>query len=135
MRWQPTQSKQEKPGGSQSQIPQSLNTDQYPGETTWSVVNDATGETVMSGGPYGTSGTTYTSSELVCANSGCFTLTINDSFGDGICCGYGDGSYSFTVNGEVVAAGGSFTNSESTNFCVEPSTLEGFWFATATAFT
>ncbi len=102
-----------------------VNTDDYPGETTWSVVNDATGDVVMSGGPYGTSGTAYTSSELVCANSACFTLTINDSFGDGICCGFGNGSYALTVNGEVVASGGSFTTSESSNFCVEPSTLEG----------
>lgn len=102
-----------------------VNTDNYPGETTWSVVNDATGAVVMSGGPYGTSGTAYTSSELVCANSACFTLTINDSYGDGICCGFGNGSYALTVNGEVVASGGSFTTSESSNFCVEPSTLEG----------
>ncbi len=111
--------------GTPQSFEMTLLTDDYPAETTWSVVNDATGETVMSGGPYGNAATSYTSGELVCANSGCFTLTINDSFGDGICCGYGNGSYSFTVNGEVVAAGGSFTNSESTNFCVEPSTLEG----------
>ena len=102
-----------------------VNTDDYPGETTWSVVNDATGDVVMSGGPYGTSGTAYTSSELVCANSACFTLTINDSFGDGICCGFGNGSYALTVNGEVVASGGSFTTScslsiaRNSSFCLE----------------
>ena len=100
-------------------------TDQYPGETTWSVVDDASGATVMSGGPYGTSFTTYTATELICGSSGCYTLTVNDSYGDGLCCGFGDGSYSLTVNGEVVASGGSFANSESTNFCLEPSTTSG----------
>ena len=37
-----------------------LLTDNYPAETTWTVV-DANGETVMSGGPYSSNATTYTS--------------------------------------------------------------------------
>ena len=44
-------------------------------------------------------------------------------YGDGICCSFGNGSYSFCVNGEVVASGGSFNNSDVTSFCVEPSTI------------
>ena len=102
-----------------------VTTDNYPAETTWSVVNDVTGEVVMSGGPYSASGTTYTSSELVCANSGCFTLTVNDSYGDGLCCTLGNGGYSLSVAGEVQASGGSFDFSETTNFCLEPSINEG----------
>jgi len=42
---------------------------------------------------------------------------VNDSFGDGICCGFGNGSYSLTVAGTVVASGGDFGSTETTNFC------------------
>ena len=52
---------------------------------------------------------------------GNYTFTINDAYGDGICCGYGNGSYSLTSGGTVYASGGSFGSSESTNFCVEGS--------------
>lgn len=50
-----------------------------------------------------------------------YNFTITDTFGDGICCVYGEGSYSVTVNGEVVASGGDFASEESTSFCVEDS--------------
>ena len=98
-----------------------LQTDNYGSETTWTLT-DATGTAVMSGNGY-SSNTTYTATEQLC--TGCYTLTINDSFGDGICCSFGNGSYNFTVDGDVVASGGDFDTSESTEFCVEPSTSSG----------
>jgi len=45
-----------------------------------------------------------------------YEFTINDSFGDGICCGYGDGEYEVKKDGVVVASGSSFGSSESTKF-------------------
>jgi choice-of-anchor B domain-containing protein len=103
-----------------------LTTDNYPAETTWSVINVESGETVMSGGPYSTANTTITASELICAGNGdCFTLTINDSFGDGICCAFGTGDYSLTADGNVVASGGEFGDTESTTFCLEQVDLSG----------
>ena len=80
-------------------------TDQLPNETTWTIV-DAGGETVWSGGPYATSGTSY--SETTCLPYGCYTLTVNDSYGDGICCAYGQGSFELTSGGNVLASGGEF---------------------------
>ena len=47
-----------------------------------------------------------------------YSFTITDSFGDGICCAYGEGAYSVTADGEVVASGGDFADSETTLFCV-----------------
>ena len=41
---------------------------------------------------------------------------INDAYGDGICCQYGSGSYSVSVDGVTVASGGQFATSESTSF-------------------
>ena len=40
-------------------------TDNYPEETTWTVKNTCTGDLVMSGGPYDTSGTTYESQKCL----------------------------------------------------------------------
>ena len=90
-------------------------TDNYPGETTWSVT-DASGATIMSGGPYSTSGTTFTST--ACVATGCYDVTINDTYGDGICCAYGTGSYSITSDGTTLVTGGEFVSTETTNFCV-----------------
>ena len=46
-----------------------------------------------------------------------YRFTINDSFGDGICCGYGLGAYSVTWDGSVlVNGGGQFASSETTTF-------------------
>ena len=91
-------------------------TDNYPAETTWTVTDDG-GATVMSGGPYSSTGTTYT--ESACLGEGCYTLTVNDSFGDGICCGYGIGSYTVNVDGADVVTGGEFNSTVSEAFCVE----------------
>ena len=90
-------------------------TDNYPEETTWSVT-DASGAAIMSGGPYSGSATNYTSS--ACVETGCYNVTINDSFGDGICCEYGTGNYTITSAGNTLVTGGDFTSSETTNFCV-----------------
>ena len=90
-------------------------TDNYPAETTWTLT-DAAGVTVLSGGPYATTATAY--QDEICVADGCFTFTILDSFGDGVCCAYGIGSYEITVDGASLIAGGEFLSSESTQFCV-----------------
>ena len=97
-------------------------TDNYPGETTWAVTNEA-GATVWSGGPYGAAGTTYT--ETLCLPFGCYTLTVNDSYGDGICCAYGVGSFELTSGGTVLASGGEWTSTTSANFCLESADVPG----------
>jgi len=42
-----------------------------------------------------------------------YTFTIRDRYGDGICCGYGSGSYSVSVDGVVLKTGGVFGSSDS----------------------
>merc|ERR1711862_993277 len=58
--------------------------------------------------------TEYESEECVPAAE--YIFEIADSYGDGICCGYGSGSYSIEYNGVEVAAGGQFGQSQSTSF-------------------
>jgi hypothetical protein len=99
-----------------------LLTDNYPSETTWNVANDA-GDVVMEGGPYSGTQTTYTATE--CVASGCYTLTVNDSYGDGIQYGGVVGNY-VLVDGDgnvlaQVVSGGNFEFQATHNFCVEAS--------------
>ena len=89
--------------------------DDYPSETSWTLTGD--NGTSISGAGYSTQGGNVVVTE--CLGNGCYTFTITDEYGDGICCGYGIGSYSVILGGEVVASGGSFTDTESTEFCYE----------------
>jgi len=52
------------------------------------------------------------------------TFTIEDSWGDGICCANGLGSYSVSGCGVTYASGGAFGFSESTSFVAESGTGE-----------
>ncbi len=99
-----------------------LLTDDFPGETTWELVDDSTGSIVASGGPYTTAGETI--NESFSLATGDYTFTIFDAFGDGICCGFGDGAYSLTSGGDTIVEGGAFGDSESTSFCVSDEVLE-----------
>ncbi len=95
----------------------SITLDNYGSETTWTLTN-LSGSVVASGGPYsnGTNGTVVSVDE--CLPNGCYTFTINDSYGDGICCGYGNGSYTISDATGTLASGGSFASSETKQVCV-----------------
>merc|ERR1712038_71410 len=98
-----------------------LTTDNYPSETQWTVTSDNGNGDVVLNNPGGLSaGSTYTTSE--CLSEGCYVFEITDSFGDGICCNYGSGSFSVTRDGTEIYSGGSFTNSDSVSFCSEEPT-------------
>lgn len=97
-----------------------LITDNYGAETTWDI-KKSSGGIVASGNGYA-SNTSYDFEE--CLSAGCYTFTIYDSYGDGICCVYGDGSFTLTVDGEQVATGGDFNGSKSIEFCIEESDLK-----------
>lgn len=92
----------------------SLTTDTYGSETSWSLV-DGAAATVASGSGYAAN-TSYT--VPVCLDDGSYTLIVDDSYGDGMCCSHGNGGYALTVGGTVVASGGSFSSSDSTSFTV-----------------
>lgn len=49
---------------------------------------------------------------------GDYVFGIFDSFADGICCGFGLGEYSLTVDGALAVEGGVFTDVEFTEFSV-----------------
>ncbi len=101
--------------------------DNYPEETSWTLKNSG-GSTVASGGTY--SSQTDGSTLVISINDvpdDCYDFTISDTYGDGICCSYGSGSYSLAVTGgSVLASGGSFTSSDVTNFCLPNTRSKSF---------
>ncbi|WP_197077351.1 M36 family metallopeptidase [Lacinutrix sp. Hel_I_90] len=111
------------PPTSCSNVTLSFTFDNYPEETAWSIVNGS-GTTVASGGTYGSQPDGSTLNIAVgCLDDGCYNLIVTDTYGDGICCAYGSGSYTLTNSdtGGTLASGGAFTSSETTNFCLASS--------------
>ncbi len=90
----------------------SLTTDNYGSETSWEIT-DSSDQIRYSGSGYA-SNNSY--SEDVCLVDGDYTLTLYDTYGDGICCSFGNGSYALTVENTTVASGGSFGAQDSTSF-------------------
>lgn len=90
-----------------------LQRDRYGSETVWSLKNNA-GTTLYSGGPYTDTAALpalITQNWTLPAND-CYTFTITDEFGDGICCTYGIGYYDIkTSTGTVIAASPASTTS------------------------
>ena len=75
----------------------------------------------------GASTCTYPASDQVdcdgnCAGGGTlYQFDIADQYADGMCCGYGEGSYSITADGVEVASGSDFGASASHTFCADAS--------------
>lgn len=86
--------------------------DQYGAETSWEIKNGA-GSVIASGGPYTNGNTTPVNVNVTIANGDCFEVAVYDSYGDGMCCSYGNGGYTLTgPSGQVVATGGQFGSAE-----------------------
>lgn len=94
----------------------SLTFDNYPEETTWEIVEGST--VIAEGGPYGNYADGSTINISITVPEGCYDFIIYDSYGDGICCSYGSGSYTLRNGNNVIVSGGSFGSGESTSFCV-----------------
>ena len=108
-----------------NQLSLSITLDNYGTETTWEI-KDANGNTLVEGGPYqdNVMGTAIT--ESICLPNACFDFIMKDEYGDGMCCGYGNGSYRLVndATGATLASGGRFTDQQTTNFCIEGTTNE-----------
>ena len=97
-----------------------LTLDDYGSETTWYILDEDFNE-IHEGGPYqdGRAGQVITREfELT---SGCYELELQDSYGDGICCDYGDGfAEILDANGrQLVSLDGRFGRFDYVGFCVD----------------
>ena len=92
--------------------------DNFGTDITWELANDQ-GTVLYNGGPYANNSTTPVIREY-CLGSGCYTITIADVFGDGICCSSGNGHYGITsAFGTHVESNGQYGFGETRTFCLE----------------
>ena len=99
----------------------SITTDNFAGETSYNISDQNTGEILFERDVFPTSNTTFT--DMVClAEGACLTFTIFDAYGDGICCGYGEGSITiFDLDGvPLVMNNGEFGSVLEIDFCNTP---------------
>jgi hypothetical protein len=96
-----------------------LQQDKYGTEITWNLKNGA-GTTLYSGGPYTNSSTlpAIITQNWTLASNECYTFTINDSYGDGICCTEGNGFYDIksTDGTTTLVSGATYTTIDKKSF-------------------
>lgn len=95
-----------------------ITTDDYGSETTWEIAQG--GATLFSGGPYEDTNGGSSEGGNYCLSAGCYTFTIHDEYGDGICCGYGNGDFQLIDgDGSVLVDGdGNFNDFTTEPFCI-----------------
>ncbi len=100
----------------------SITFDDYPEETSWEIRNSKD-EVVYLGRAYGsqTNGSTINITRKL--NLECYSLLFYDTYGDGMCCSNGNGSFELTniENGKILASGGTFKYQITNNFCSQSS--------------
>ena len=94
----------------------SIVTDDYPDETEWSIT-DKEGTVIVSGNGYTTRNVEHIKDECV-PTGRIYTFTILDTYGDGICCDYGEGSYKLSLGETAFIQGGVFGYSIQHKFAI-----------------
>lgn len=84
-------------------------TDYYGSEVSWEIRNESN-VVVASGSGFG-SNQAYVE-DVTGLSSGCHTLVVKDSYGDGFCCAYGNGSYRLRSNNTILYSGNGDIGSE-----------------------
>lgn len=96
----------------------SLTTDNYGSETSWTLKDNLNNTVVASGSGYANNASYTETFQL--STGGNYTFTINDAYGDGICCAYGNGSYTLVDGANAtISSGGDYGSGESVTFCIE----------------
>ena len=112
-------------GGSSSRVQIKVTLDDFGSETTFAI-EDSRGNAVKSWGPFadGRAGDIITRN--IDLSGGVYTFVVFDAFGDGICCDYGNGSWTVSVDGSTVASSdGVFGFWEEFDFAIGGARLSG----------
>ena len=106
----------------ETEVTMDIVTDRYGDETTWEVSGPGGSPVFASGGPYTlqvASGAYPQPSVSFCVpNGSVLEITVEDSYGDGMCCAYGNGSWTVSVGGVNVATGGTFASIQTANVVI-----------------
>lgn len=97
-----------------------LDTDDYGSETSLEIIEQGSGVVLFTANGF-ESNENYNLAH--CLGDGCYDFVITDSYGDGICCAYGQGSYDISMSdGSFSASGGEFATQDTQSFCVSLNT-------------
>jgi hypothetical protein len=95
-----------------------MNFDEYPIENSWELVDDCDdGKIVMQGGPYLSESALTQHIEEGQVGESQYTLNFFDEYRDGICCNFGQGNFSATIDNVVVGSSdGKFNDTVTSTF-------------------
>jgi hypothetical protein len=98
------------------QIELNIMTDNYASETTWMLLDE--NDNILDIGDSLSSNTLY--QFLYCLDYKCYKFVINDSYGDGFCCNFGNGNFSInsSLGNNQYAQSVPFTFSDTSYFCI-----------------
>ncbi len=94
-----------------------INADNYPEETSWEIFDRDRNQVIASGS---LNSSTQVFTEDICLNyASCFSLFVYDSYGDGICCGFGQGNFLVldAAGNTLVSNNGDFDHVAEEVFC------------------
>jgi hypothetical protein len=92
--------------------------DTYSEDISWKVTDFDNSNTVIDMAAYSVMKSNAEEAVSVC-NGNCYTVKINDSFGDGLCCAQGNGGYEIVVKGKKVLTGGQFLSEATEKICLD----------------
>lgn len=93
-----------------------VTTDDYGNETSLYLIS-LQGDTLLASDT-GTFASNATANLSVCLPDGCYKLVVNDAYGDGMCCNFGNGSFELlNPQSVVLTTGGQFGTSTVYYFC------------------
>ncbi len=93
--------------------------DNWPSESSWKIFDKDNPDIIIPSN--GSGGVGETIEIPLCTYEGCFVLEFYDSFGDGICCGEGEGYFMITNSNDTLVLNQTFSGSLATHeFCVGP---------------
>ncbi len=98
------------------QIELNIMTDNYASETTWMLLDE--NDNILDSGDSLSNNTLY--QWLYCLDYNCYKFVINDSYGDGFCCNFGNGNFSIksSLSNNQYAQSIPFNFSDTSYFCI-----------------
>jgi hypothetical protein len=94
-----------------------LQLDNKGSEVTWNLTN-SNGDILLSGGPYEDNNPQFIEHVIETIDDECYSFTINDVGGDGLCCGNGEGYFQIGTSDQLITNGGSFDSKLVSSFAI-----------------
>jgi hypothetical protein len=92
--------------------------DNYPEDISWSLIDETDGLTILSDSNYVITNSIITQN-FTAENGHCYAFKITDSYGDGLCCGSGQGYYELKIGNLRIIRENEFTFETGTKFNFE----------------